>query len=91
MPIGAILHIPASVWPEEDPPPLGYWVGKAVHTRLGGLLDVGIKLVEEGYIITQPHALACKWMAPATAPAPAPAPHPDPDPDLAADPAPGHE
>ena len=91
MPIGAILHIPASVWPEEDPPPLGYWVGKAVHTRLGGLLDVGIKLVEEGYIITQPHALACKWIAPATAP------DPDPDPDLAADPAPdpdpapGHE
>lgn len=52
---------------------------------------MGIKLVEEGCIITQPHALACKWMAPATAPAP------DPDPDLAADPAPdpdpapGHE
>lgn len=48
---------------------------------------MGIKLVEEGCIITQPHALACKWMAPAT----------DPDPDLAADPAPdpdpapGHE
>ena len=42
MKVGVVVHIPASVFPEEPAPPNGFWIGKTVRTKKGGALDVGI-------------------------------------------------
>ena len=62
-----MLHIPASFYPDEEAPPCGYWLGKAVKTKKGGLGDVGIMVTDEDgdeYIITQPHSIAAAWVVP---------------------------
>ena len=45
--VGITVHIPYSIFPEEEEPELGYWIGTTVYTSAGGQLDIGI-LVHHG-------------------------------------------
>ena len=45
--IGMEVHIPGSVFPDDDPPSCGYWVGKTVKTKKGGKGDIGIRIEGE--------------------------------------------
>ena len=59
--VGVVVHIPHSVFPEEERPQLGYWVGKTVKTNLGGMSDIGIKVVGDP-IFTRPMCEVADWV-----------------------------
>jgi hypothetical protein len=61
---GLTVHIPQSVFPEEEAPESGYWVGKTCYTKKGGTGDIGIELKEDdgSYIITRPRDEVKQWL-----------------------------
>ena len=59
--IGAVLHIPHCVFPDEIQPEGGYWVAKAVRTPKGGAFDVGILILGEE-IFTRPMFEVASWV-----------------------------
>ena len=48
-------------FPMHTPPESGFWVGKTVATKKGGLLDVGIKIAGEE-VFTRPQSEVSKWL-----------------------------
>jgi hypothetical protein len=59
--VGRVVHIPASVFPDEEAPAEGYWVGKTVSTSQGGSADIGIKVSSEP-VFTRPRVEVYKWL-----------------------------
>ena len=59
--IGMKVHIPASAFPKEKPPPCMYWVGKVVKTLAGGKTDAGI-YVEGEEVFTRSKAEVAGWL-----------------------------
>ena len=59
--VGMVVHIPASTFPDEEPPAVGYWVGKTVSTRAGGAADIGIKVDGEP-LFTRPRSEVVDWL-----------------------------
>ena len=51
--VGVTVHIPHSVFPDEEEPELGYWIGKTVHTSAGGQMDTGILAEGEDEVFTR--------------------------------------
>ena len=60
--LGVTVHIPYSVFPEEEKPELGYWLGKTVFTTAGGQLDIGILAQGDEEVFTRPMAEVVKWV-----------------------------
>ena len=65
--IGKVVHIPADVFPDEEAPAEGYWVGKTVQTTLGGNGNVGI-LVEGEEVFTRSRIEVVDWIVAEPAP-----------------------
>lgn len=61
--IGMTVHIPKDIFPTEECPTCGYWVGKVVRTSKGGKGDVGIFVEGEAEVFTQPKWKVAKWLA----------------------------
>lgn len=59
--IGKVVCIPADVFPDDEAPPDGYWLGKVVKTAKGGASDVGI-LIEGEEIFTRPRSEVAGWI-----------------------------
>ena len=59
--VGRVVHIPHSVFPDEDAPPNGFWIGKICKTLKGGMGDVGIH-IEGEEIFTRPRLEVIKWL-----------------------------
>lgn len=61
---GAKVHIPAAAFPDESPPPCGYWEGTLTSTRKGGKGDIGIKYKDEDgvMIFTRPKVEVAGWV-----------------------------
>ena len=59
--LGKKVHVPASAFPTHTPPESGFWVGKTVATKKGGLLDVGIKIAGEE-VFTRPQSEVSMWL-----------------------------
>jgi hypothetical protein len=70
--VGQLVHIPHSVFPDEDAPPRGYWMGKICKTKKGGTGDVGIH-IEGEEIFTRSRLEVVKWL-PAEEEPPEPSP-----------------
>ena len=60
--IGVAVHVPHCVFPDEEEPPLGFWEGKTVATRLGGKGDIVIKIIGES-VFTRPMVEVAGWVA----------------------------
>ena len=59
---GRTIHIPAEAFPDDEPPPSGYWVGKTVKTRaLGGSKDVAIFIASTGERFSRPVHEVLNW------------------------------
>ena len=59
--VGMVVHIPATIFPEEEAPADGYWVGKTVSTRAGGAADIGIRVGSEP-VFTRPRSEVLHWI-----------------------------
>ena len=60
--IGATVHIPASVFPEEEAPSKGYWVGKTVRTIRGGIHDIGVRAEGDDGCFTRSKLEVAGWL-----------------------------
>ena len=60
--VGTVVHVPSEAFPDDRAPPDGFWPGKTVFTKLGGRLDIGIKIDREE-IFTRPKAEVWGWQA----------------------------
>jgi hypothetical protein len=61
--IGQVVHIPTSIFPDEaDAPECGYWMGKTVRTKGGGMNDIGIRIPNEE-VFTRPRSEVATWIA----------------------------
>ena len=59
--MGAVVHIPSSVFPHDPVPQDGYWIGATVVCRKGGTKDIGIKVGDEP-TFTWPIAEVATWV-----------------------------
>ena len=60
--IGLTVHVPASVFPDEPAPELGYWVGKTVATSLGGKGDIRVKCDGEDFVFSRSKLEVADWI-----------------------------